>query len=68
MPGVKVTTNFFLVRQVRELVDMFTFSQEKLEVVRVLRKRILDNENAPQLFGAFSFSTEKGELKKILDG
>ncbi|HEX8703524.1 MAG TPA: DUF4476 domain-containing protein [Myxococcaceae bacterium] len=56
----------FLVPQVLKLLQRFTFAEDRLNAVRVLWPRVLDRENAYQLYGAFSFSTEKDELRKII--
>lgn len=61
-----VGTNYFLVSQVQQLVGQFQFSKDKLEVVRGLWARVLDRQNGFQLYNAFSFSSDKEELKRIM--
>jgi hypothetical protein len=58
--------NYFLISHVAQLLNHFSFSQDKLTVVRELKPRILDPENGYQLYGAFSFSSDKKRLQEIL--
>ena len=59
-------SQYFLVPQVLKLLPRFTFAEDRLNAMRVLWPRVLDRENAYQLYGAFSFSNEKDELRKII--
>lgn len=59
---------YFLVPQVLKLLQRFTFSQDRLQAARVLWPRVLDRDNAYQLYGAFTFSGEKEEMKRIIEG
>jgi hypothetical protein len=59
---------YFLVPQVLKLLKRFTFAEDRLNAMRVLWPRVLDRENAYQLYGAFSFPSEKEELRKIIGG
>jgi hypothetical protein len=58
----------FLVPQVLKVIQKFTFLEDKLQVARLLWPRVLDRDNAYQLYGAFAFSSEKEELKRIIEG
>jgi hypothetical protein len=58
--------NYFLISQVAQLLNHFSFSQDKLNVVRSLKPRILDPENGYTLYSAFSFSSDKKRLQEIL--
>jgi hypothetical protein len=61
-------TQYFLVPQVMKLLQKFSFGEDKLDAVRLLWPRVLDRENAYQLYGAFSFPVEKEQLKDIIGG
>jgi len=61
MPG-----SWFTVAQVGTLVDLFTFSRDKLEVVRRARGHIVDPDQAFQLYERFTFDSDKNELRNIL--
>jgi hypothetical protein len=60
-------SNYFLVAQVEKILSVFSFEDDRLQVVRTLYPRILDDENAFRLYGSFEFSDSKEELAKILD-
>lgn len=61
-----VQDNYFLVSQVTRLMNRFTFSEEKLNVLRAMKSRILDTENYYQIYNAFTFSTDKKRAQEIL--
>jgi hypothetical protein len=61
-------TQYFLVPQVMKLLQRFSFGEDKLNAVRVLWPRVLDRENAYQLYQAFSFPSEKEQLRQIIGG
>jgi hypothetical protein len=60
--------NYFLVSQVRQLMDQFSFANDKLEAVRMMWPRVLDRDNGFQLYQAFPFSNDKAKLKQIIGG
>lgn len=64
--GAAAQQQYFLVPQVLKLLERFTFSEDRLNAMRVLWPRVLDRENAYQLYGAFKFSNEKDELRQII--
>lgn len=59
--------HFFLVEQVLELMDLFVMSDSKLEVVKITYPKVLDKNNNFRLVSAFSFSSDKDEVKKIIN-
>jgi hypothetical protein len=59
-------TQYYLVPQVLKVLQRFSFGADKLEAMRVLWPRVLDRENAYQLYGAFSFQGEKEQLRQII--
>lgn len=61
LPGV-----WFSVAQVGQLVELFDFSPEKVEVVRLTRNQIVDRENAFQLFQRFDFEADKAKVRALL--
>jgi hypothetical protein len=61
-------TQYFLVPQVMKLLQRFSFGEDKLAAVRVLWPRVLDRENAYQLYQAFTFQGEKDQLRQIIGG
>jgi hypothetical protein len=61
-------SRWFQVCEVEELLTEFFFSADKLEVMRILKPRILDPENAHRLNNTFHFSSDRAELQAILAG
>jgi hypothetical protein len=55
------------VNQVGQLVDMFAMSGDKVSVVRLMRSSIVDRKNAYQLLSKFDFSTDKEQVRKLLE-
>ncbi|MBN1207114.1 MAG: DUF4476 domain-containing protein [Myxococcaceae bacterium] len=60
------STQNFLVPQVMKILQRFSFGEDKLDAVRLLWPRVLDRDNAFQLYQAFTFSGEKDELRQII--
>lgn len=58
--------NFFLVEQIEELLDLFAFEEDRLQVVRILNHNMLDRENCYRLYSKFEFSDSKKSLNRIL--
>jgi hypothetical protein len=61
-----VTSAWFTISQVGELVDMFNFTSGKTKVVEVTRARILDMNNASQIYTHFDFESDKKRVRAIL--
>ena len=59
-------SQYFLVPQVLKILKGFSFGDDKLDAMRTLWPRVLDRDNAFQLYGAFNFQGEKDELKQII--
>ncbi|MBJ6765295.1 DUF4476 domain-containing protein [Myxococcaceae bacterium JPH2] len=57
----------FVVAQVLQVLNQFSFSQDKLEVVRAMKPGLLDMQNSYQLYNAFTFSPDKKRLQEILN-
>lgn len=56
----------FLVSQTKALLGQFSFSNDKLEAVRILWPRVLDRNNGFQLYEAFPFAADKEKLRQII--
>jgi len=61
-----VAANYFTIAQVGELVDLYTFSKDKVEAVSLTRDRILDRGNAFALFAHFTFNADKQKVRALL--
>ncbi len=56
----------FTVDQVGQLIDLFTFSAEKVKVVELTQQRLIDRQNAFKLNSHFTFDADKKQVKAIL--
>lgn len=65
---VAAPSQYFLVSQVTKILQRFSFGDDKLDAVRVLWPRVLDRENAYQLYQSFTFQGEKDQLRQIIGG
>ncbi|MFL5345963.1 MAG: DUF4476 domain-containing protein [Hyalangium sp.] len=59
-------SQYFLVPQVLKILQKFSFGDDKLNAVRALWPRVLDQNNGFQLYQAFSFQGEKDQLREII--
>lgn len=53
--------------QVTALLDLYSFSDDKLSALEQMAPRILDRENNFKIYGAFKFSDDKTKAKAILN-
>lgn len=59
--------NRFTVHQLIEILDLHTFSKERIRAVEIIYPWIIDKNNSLLIFGAMKFSSEKEEVKKIIE-
>lgn len=55
----------FTIAQVGQIMDLFSFGEEKVNAVRALKPRVIDPQNAFQLQSKLSFSSEKEEVQQL---
>lgn len=58
-------SNWFTVDQVAAILNELPFSDDKLEVVRIVEPHLVDRENAWKLEACFAFSDDKDEVRAI---
>jgi len=58
--------NFFVTAQLARILDVFSFSEDKLEAARIVLPRLLDPGNAFMLRDKFTFESDKEEFMKII--
>lgn len=58
----------FTATQVAELMDLFSFSGDKIKALTSLRNRIEDPENAYVIVERFSYDSDKKSAASLLDG
>ena len=63
---VAAQSQFFTVNQLIRLLNVFTFASDKIEIVRIVYPRIVDKENAHNLLGAFTYSSDKKAVEQII--
>ncbi len=63
---IAAANNYFSTLQVREIMNVFSFDDGKLELAKYLYARSLDKNNYYQLTNAFSFSTNKDALLEFI--
>lgn len=59
--------NRFTVHQLIEVLDLLTFSEERIRAVEIIYPWIIDKNNSLLIFNAMKFSSEKEEVKKIIE-
>lgn len=59
--------NYYTVSQVVRLIDLFSFSNGKLEVVKMTYPNVIDKYNSHQIINAFTYSADKEKVRQIID-
>ena len=57
-----VDGNYFTTSQVKQLVTLFTFDENKLDIAKYMYRNTIDRENYFQLYDSFFFSRSKEDL------
>ena len=63
-----VANDQFSTTQVSELMSLFSFESNKLEVVKLLYDKTVDKPNYSQLEINFNFDSSKADFRKFMDG
>ena len=58
--------SYFSSEQCYEILSLFSFSDKKLEALRILEPVLLDFRNAEEIISSFSFSSERKKAAAIL--
>ena len=61
-----IDKNNFTTQQVKELMLLFTFENNKLEVAKYAYRKTVDKQNYYQLNDAFTFSSSKDDLARFI--
>ncbi len=64
---VATRSNYFVVLQLRRIVEALSFAQEKLTAVDLVAPRLLDRQNAASLYGAFDFDSDRAKVRAVFD-
>jgi hypothetical protein len=60
--------NSFETAQVREMLQLFSFESNKLELAKYAYRNTVDKRNYYSVFDVFSFSSSREELSRYIDG
>lgn len=60
-------SKYFTTNQVVRLIELFSFSDEKIETVQICWPKVVDQDNAHNLIGAFTFSSDKEKVENIIN-
>jgi len=63
---VAANSKYFTCNQLVQLVDAFSFADEKIDIVRIVYPRVVDKGNAHNILGAFTYSDDKKEVEQII--
>ncbi|MCF7919499.1 MAG: DUF4476 domain-containing protein [Candidatus Cloacimonetes bacterium] len=58
---------YFSVNQVGQLIDEFTFSEDKIDCLRITYPKVIDKENGFNLIGRYTFEDEKEQAEQIIN-
>ncbi|MEA1973739.1 MAG: DUF4476 domain-containing protein [Candidatus Cloacimonadota bacterium] len=64
---IAIKSYHFKVNQLTELIALFSYADEKVEVVRRVYPKVVDKENAHNILKSFTFSSDKEEVQTIID-
>lgn len=59
--------NYFTCRQVLSIMKLFSFDDEKMQVLKIMNPNILDKENGEMLAEHFTFDSSKKQAMTILN-
>lgn len=61
-----ISTNYFRTEQVRQMAQLFSFEDDKMQLVKQAYPKTIDRTNYYQLADLFSFSSSKDELSRFI--
>ena len=63
---IAAKSKYFTISQLITIVDEFSFSDDKINIVRIVYPRVVDTDNSHNLIGAFTFSGDKEKVEQII--
>ncbi|MEA2096394.1 MAG: DUF4476 domain-containing protein [Candidatus Cloacimonadota bacterium] len=64
--NIAAKSKYFSIYQLMTLLDVFSFSDDKINIVQIVYPRIVDKDNAHNLLGAFTYSDDKDRVEQII--
>jgi hypothetical protein len=61
-----ITTNYFTTEQVKQLLRLFSFESNKLQLAKLCYDRVVDQSNYSTLSNLFSYNSSKDELAQCI--
>jgi hypothetical protein len=61
-----VVNNYFMIAQLTQLLEKFSFEDNRVKVIGILYPAILDKEKSFQLYNYLTFSSSKEKLNQII--
>lgn len=63
---IGTTNSYFTCMHCRKIMSLFTFDEEKIQVLRLMSRKIIDRQNVEQIADCFPFDSEKETVRKIV--
>jgi len=63
---IAAKSKYFSISQLIQLLDLFSFSDDKINIVQIVYPRVVDKDNAHNLLGAFTYSDDKDQVEQII--
>ena len=64
---IAARSKYFSIGQLVELLSLFSFSEDKIEVVEIVYPKVVDPDNAHNLLKAFTYSDDKAKVERIIN-
>ena len=64
--NIAAKSKYFSISQLITLLEVFSFSDDKINVVQIVYPRVVDKDNAHNLLGAFTYSDDKDRVEQII--
>jgi hypothetical protein len=64
---IATKSKYFTIDQLTRLLDLFSFSDDKIECVQMVYPRVVDKDNAHNLLKAFTYSDDKKQVERIIN-
>lgn len=63
---IAAKSKYFTISQLITLLDVFSFSDDKINIVQIVYPRVVDKDDAHNLLGAFTYSDDKNKVEQII--
>jgi hypothetical protein len=60
-------SHYFTVSQVERMIDVFTFSDDKIECLSIMYPKVIDPENSFSIIGHFTYEDDKRSAEMIIN-